>query len=68
MALEPIGAVFLLAGLLIFFLRPGYGFYALAIANVFGAAAVAQLPALGGASLPLSERFLVGSNLLAGSA
>jgi hypothetical protein len=67
MALEPIGAVFLLAGLLIFFLRPGYGFYALAIANVFGAAAVAQLPALGGASLPPAPvilLFLAGAALL----
>jgi hypothetical protein len=67
MALEPIGAVTLLAGLLIFFLRESYGFYALAIANVFGAAAVAQLPALGGASVPPAPfilLFVAGAALL----
>lgn len=51
MSIEPIGVVTVLAGLLVLYLGPNFGIYALTISSLLGAAAVIKLPALGDANI-----------------
>ena len=51
MSIEPIGVVTVLVGLLVLYLGPNFGIYALTVSSLLGAAAVIKLPALGDANI-----------------